>query len=94
MVRKPTKGISAGTVQGMLTGLPVVHSPIPGLAEKFDRGGGLCARTPEEFAAAMERLALDPALRARLGAEARASALARYVWDSERFLREHLVPAT
>ena len=85
---------SQSAVQGMLTGLPVVHSPIPVLAEKFDRGGGLCARTPEEFAAAMERLALDPALRARLGAEARATALARYVWDSSRFLREHLVPAT
>ena len=42
----------------------------------------------------MERLALDPALRARLGAEARTTALARYVWDSSRFLREHLVPAT
>lgn len=85
---------SQSAVQGMLTGLPVVHSPIPVLAEKFDRGGGLCARTPEEFAAAMERLALDPALRAKLGAEARATALERYVWDSARFLREHLVPST
>lgn len=85
---------SQTAVQGMLTGLPVVHSPIPVLAEKFDRGGGLCARTPEEFAAAMERLALDPALRARLSAEARATALARYVWDTARFLRRHLVPAT
>ena len=83
---------SQTAVQGMLTGLPVVHSPIPVLAEKFDRGGGLCARTPEEFAAAMETLAGDPALRAKLGAEARATALARYVWDSDRFLREHLLP--
>ena len=83
---------SQSVVQGMLTGLPVVHSPIPVLAEKFDRGGGLCARTTEEFAAAMEKLALDPALRAKLGAEARATALSRYVWNSERFLREHLLP--
>ena len=83
---------SQTAVQGMLTGLPVVHSPIPVLAEKFDRGGGLCARTPDEFAAAMEKLAGDPALRAKLGAEARATALARYVWDSDRFLREHLLP--
>ena len=83
---------SQTAVQGMLTALPIVHSPIPVLVEKFDRGGGLCARTPAEFAAAMERLAGDPALRAKLGAEARATALARYVWSSERFLREHLLP--
>lgn len=83
---------SQTAVQGMLTALPIVHSPIPVLAEKFDRGGGLRARTPAEFAAAMETLAGDPALRAKLGAEARATALARYVWNSERFLREHLLP--
>lgn len=85
---------SQSAVQGMLTGLPIVHSPIPVLAEKFDNGGGLCARTTEQFAAAMERLALDPALRVRLGAEARATALARYVWNTERFARRHLLPST
>ena len=83
---------SQTAVQGMLTALPVVHSTIPVLVEKFDRGGGIAARTPEEYAAAMERLARDPALRARLGAEARATALERYVWDTGRFLRLHLLP--
>lgn len=83
---------SQTAVQGMLTGLPVVHSPIPVLAEKFDRGGGICARTPEEWSAAMARLADDPALRAKLGAEARAVALERYVWDTPRFVRRHLFP--
>lgn len=81
---------SQTAVQGMLTGLPIVHSPVAVLAEKFDSGGGLCARTPEEFAAAMRALASDPALRERLGAEARATALSRYVWDTERFLNRHL----
>ncbi len=85
---------SQSAVQGMLTGLPVIHSPIPVLAEKFDCGGGLRAETPEEFAAAMEKIATDPALRSRLGAEARATALSRYVWDTARFMRRHLLPAT
>lgn len=84
---------SQTAVQGMLTGLPVVHSPIPVLTVKFDRGGGILARTPADYAAAMERLAADPALRARLGAEGRATALERYVWDTSRFLRTHLLPA-
>lgn len=79
-------------VQGMLTGLPVVHTPIPVFAEKFDAGGGIAAETPAAFAAAMLRLAGDPALRARLGAEARRTALARYVWDYPRFDAEHLRP--
>ena len=81
---------SQAAVQGMLTGLPCVYAPLPVLAEKFDRGGGIEADSPERFAAAMARLALDPALRARLGAEARATALARYVLDTGRFCRRYL----
>ena len=77
-------------VQGMLTGLPVVHTSIPPFVEKFDAGGGIAADTPEEIAAALVRLADDPALRARLGREARATALARYVWDTSRFCRRFL----
>lgn len=83
---------SQTAVQGMLTGLPIVHSPVAVLAEKFDCGGGICASTPEEFATAMQELVSDSALRARLGAEARATALSRYVWDSKRFLNRHLAP--
>ena len=78
---------SQTTVQGMLTGLPVVHTSIPPFLEKFDAGGGIAADTPAEIAAALVRLSDDPALRARLGQEARATALARYVWDTERFRR-------
>ena len=78
---------SQTTVQGMLTGLPVVHTSIPPFAEKFDAGGGIAADTPAEIAAALVRLTDDPALRARLGQEARATALARYVWDTNRFCR-------
>jgi len=83
---------SQTAVQGMLTGLPVVHSPIPVLAEKFDRGGGICARTPGEWRDAVARLAGNPELRAKLGAEARAVALERYVWNTARFAKTHLFP--
>ena len=64
---------SQTTVQGMLTGLPVVHTSIPPFMEKFDDGGGLRADTPAEMADALVRLADDAELRARLGREARAT---------------------
>ena len=82
---------SQTTVQGMLTGLPVVHTSIPPFMEKFDAGGGIRADTPAEMADAFVRLADDPELRARLGREARATALSRYVWNTERFRRRYLV---
>ena len=81
---------SQSVVQGMLTGLPVVYAPIPVLAEKFDRGGGIAATSPQEFAAAMARLAESPSLRATLGAKGRETALARYVWHTRRFIERHL----
>ena len=81
---------SQTTVQGMLTGLPVVHTSIPPFMEKFDAGGGLTADTPAAMAAALVRLADDAELRARLGREARASALSRYVWDTNRFIKRYL----
>lgn len=82
---------SQSVVQGMLTGLPVVYAPLPVLAEKFDRGGGFRASTPQEFADAMARLAENPNLRAELGAQGRAVALSRYVWDTGRFVERHLL---
>jgi glycosyltransferase involved in cell wall biosynthesis len=81
---------SQTTVQGMLTGLPVVHTSIPPFMEKFDAGGGLKADTPAEMADAFVRLADDAELRARLGREARATALARYVWDTARFVQRYV----
>jgi glycosyltransferase involved in cell wall biosynthesis len=81
---------SQTTVQGMLTGLPVVHTSIPPFMEKFDAGGGIRADTPAEIAAALVRLANDHALRARLGREGRTTALARYVWDTAQFCRRYI----
>lgn len=77
-------------VQGMLTGLPVIHTTIPVFTEKFDNGGGIAADTPEEFAAAMESLAESAALREELGKAGRATALERYVWDTARFITRYI----
>ena len=75
---------SQTTVQGMLTGLPVVHTSIPPFVEKFDAGGGIAADTPAEIAAALVRLADAPALRARLGQEARTTRFCRrFLVDEE-----------
>ena len=83
---------SQTTVQGMLTGLPVIHTSISPFMEKFDAGGGIKADTPAEIADALVRFADNPELRARLGREARATALARYVWDTDRFIARYLRP--
>ncbi|MBQ7666496.1 MAG: glycosyltransferase family 4 protein, partial [Kiritimatiellae bacterium] len=84
---------SQAVVQSMLTALPVIHTPIPVFKEKFDDGGGIEASTPQEFAAAMQALAGDPALRRRLGTEGRRTALQRYIWLFGAFERSVLDPA-
>lgn len=80
---------SQTVVQGMLTELPIIHTSIAPFVEKFDNGGGIQADTPEEIARAMSLLIKDKALRQRLGKEARATALERYVWSTERFYRRY-----
>jgi glycosyltransferase involved in cell wall biosynthesis len=83
---------SQAMVQGMLAGLPVVANDLPILAEKLDEGGGFLFRDVDELTAHMVRLAGDAALREQLGAQARAVAQARYVWDSRRFAQRYLIP--
>jgi len=83
---------SQAIVQGMLTALPVIATRVPVFLEKLDAGGGIHADEPAEIAEAMARLAGDPQLRARMGAAARRTALDRYIWDTDRFLRDHLLP--
>lgn len=77
-------------VQGMLTGLPLIVSDLPILTEKLDQGGGVACKDTAAFARSMERLATDPALRRRLGEEARHTALDRYLWDTRRFGKRYL----
>ncbi len=81
---------SQALVQGMLTGLPVIVSNRPILMEKVDQGGGLVFHNTDELAAAMTDLALNPARRRALGADARRIALDRYVWRTSVFASRYL----
>ena len=83
---------SQAAVQGMLTGLPLIVSDLPVLVEKVDQGGGLVFRDVPELAQAMARLAGDDRLRRTLGAQGRATALSRYVWDTRAFAARYLLP--
>jgi glycosyltransferase involved in cell wall biosynthesis len=82
------ESFSQATVQGMLTGLPIIASDLPVLEEKLDTGGGIVATTVDQIRDAMVRLATDRVERARMGAIARDTALVRYVWDTEVFLSQ------
>ena len=81
-------------VQGMLTGLPVLTSALPVLAEKLDAGGGVVCPDAPALAAAMADMAQDQALRAHHGSIARRVALERYVWDTRSFIDRVLFPVT
>ncbi len=72
-------------VQGMLSGLPMLVNRLPILEEKLDNGGGLVFDNAQGLCDAMARLANDSAERRRMGQAARATALARYVWNSKTF---------
>lgn len=66
-------------LQYMAAGLPVVANPV-GVHSRFIIHGetGCLASTPAEWAAAIHRLACDPALRAKLGAAGRKRLLTEY----------------
>ena len=83
---------SQAIVQGMLTELPVIATPLPVFTEKLDTGAGLVCDSAEQFATAMAELARDPAKRRAMGQTGRRTALERYVWDTDRFLNRYLFP--
>ena len=83
---------SQAMVQGMLSGLPAIVSDLPVLVEKLDEGGGIIFKSTEELSLAMLQLAKDPALRKKMGEEGRKTALARYVWNTDDFIRRFLFP--
>jgi glycosyltransferase involved in cell wall biosynthesis len=65
-------------------GLPMIATPVGGLAEQITPfGAGLVAEdlTPAAFAAAMTRLATDPTLYRQLAANTRATAEGPLSWD-------------
>jgi len=91
---------SQAIVQGMLTGLPVIATPIPVYVEKLDPlqqgGGGVVVshiKAADEVAHAIEALARDEGKRRALGAEGRRVAERRFAWNTKRFVGEILLPA-
>jgi glycosyltransferase involved in cell wall biosynthesis len=75
----------------MLTGLPVVATDIRGSREEVNDGNtGLLVpvRDPKALAAALQRLAGDPALRAKLGAAGLARA--RDLYDEAKVVARQL----
>jgi glycosyltransferase involved in cell wall biosynthesis len=55
----------------MACGIPVVASPVGANVDVVPSDCGLLAETPEEWLAALRRLAADPELRQRMGRAAR-----------------------
>ncbi len=86
------EGFGLAIVEAMASGLPVVTSDIPVLAE-FLRDGEDCLMAPVgdsgPLAQALVRVINDPPLRARLTASARAVA-ARYTWAATAERAEHV----
>jgi len=82
---------SQAMVQGMLTGLPIIVNDLPILLEKIDAGGGRIFQSVDDLTSVMEELAGDAELRAKLGAESRTTALARYQWSTARFAERYIM---
>jgi glycosyltransferase involved in cell wall biosynthesis len=75
------EGLPMSVIEAMLTGLPVVATDIRGPREQVrdgETGFLVPPMTVAPLAAALSRLAADPALRARMGTAGRAVALERY----------------
>ena len=86
-----TEALPMTVIEAMLTGLPVIASDIEGPREQVVHGEtGLLVppRQAAPLAAALARLAADPALRARMGAAGRARAAELY--DEARVLARTL----
>ena len=66
----------------MACGVPVVASRVGGIPEIASEGGVLMVEpdSPVELADALQKLILDPGLRARTGAEGIASFQRRFTW--------------
>ncbi len=78
------EGMSNAVLEALLAGRAVLASDIPGnRAAIRDGETGLLFCNEEDFTAKAERLARDPALRARLGEAARADVLARFSPERE-----------
>jgi glycosyltransferase involved in cell wall biosynthesis len=78
------EGVPQALVQAMLSGLPIVTTPIGSILEAVEHERSALIVPPREAAplrSALERLMRDPALASSLGAAARGAALERFSLD-------------
>lgn len=81
---------SQAIVQGMLTALPIVATPLDVYVEKLDTGGGVVCETDQQIIDAMTTLAEDAQQRTEMGTIARQTATERYEWRTQDFIRRFL----
>lgn len=78
---RSNEGLPRSILEAMVAGLPTIASDIAGVSEQIDPGkNGLLVppKDPARLADAIEQLARDPALRARMGASAREVVRSRF----------------
>ena len=75
------EGMPLAALEAMAAGLPVVATAVPGNTDLLDGVGILAEPEPAALAAAVDGLAADPALRAKV-AERCAEAARLYSWDA------------
>jgi glycosyltransferase involved in cell wall biosynthesis len=77
-----TETYSLGTLEAMGLGLPVIARSVGAIPSYVTHGvNGLLFEDDADLPGLIERLACDPALRARLGARARSSGTRRSIWN-------------
>ena len=88
------EGTPRSTLEAMAMGRPVITTDMPGCRETVTDGKNgflVPARDADALLDAMQRLASDPSMRARMGAESRAICERRFeVGDVTRALLDHL----
>lgn len=91
------EGTPRSTLEAMAMGRPVITTDMPGCRETVidgDNGFLVPPRDADALLEAMQRLAADPQMRARMGAQSRALCERRFeVGDVTRALLDHLFPA-
>lgn len=84
VVSSDSEGLSVAALEALSAGVPVVSTPVTGMAELLGAGGGVVVPRfdASDLAAAVRALLADPAARARHGAAGRELIARRYGLDA------------
>lgn len=87
------EGVPQAILQAMLTGLPIVTTPVGSITEVVEHGKSALIVAPEDstaLAQAIQRLLDNPEMGRHLGEAARSAALARHTRDAMLDAMQHL----